>query len=601
MQDTAVVAALKSISVFGADQAGAYREHYQAVATVLGPDIPTKLTRWMSSWAARGAPGLVILTGNAGTGKTAAIEAYCTKLGVDLPKVDDLVEVVPGGWVVKDLSGVPSAARRVAVLEEVLSKSGSQRVICANEGVIRRTLAVAKCPAELTEALDHALRCGAAKVGEITVVNTNRQRPTAPGLWDRLMDYLTGEELWSEHEKEFDGLADPVLANVRALREPEVREALRLLFRYAGGRTVPTLRDVLSIVSWMAVGSPESTAGICCETVRDRNRDLGHEAFDSRYAYCSLLFGEGLNFEAVERSPVMSAIRSTGLGWVADLEVDEWLRDAQAAPSAVRAIAHVNDGLPPMPPSHLSLVRTSVGTMTFAALGETVSTSEDPEKVDACLDVLVSKDVSALATWRRRVFFECAKESFGSLKRAAAKLLGTPFLPDLLETARRCAAEEVTVLELQVIVKGLNMLVTGFPNVGEGLIVPDSASLFSRDPGAFRPAKPSVVHAQIPIDRLLLRCPDRKLVTEILDVDHIEIELAVDDGPDATVLRIGPEIYEAIRQAEAYSGPVGNGTAEMTELRDFYGRVALANAPSDMPRVTDPIRETLVPVRLPII
>ena len=105
------VAALRALSVFTADQAGAYREHFAALAAALGEDVQTKLGLFLTQWATAGDPGTVVLTGNAGTGKTAAAEAYCGAAGGVLPAEDALVEIAPGRRVLKDLSGLPAPAR----------------------------------------------------------------------------------------------------------------------------------------------------------------------------------------------------------------------------------------------------------------------------------------------------------------------------------------------------------------------------------------------------------------------------------------------------------------------------------------------------------
>jgi hypothetical protein len=110
--EAAIVTALRKLSVFSADQAGAYREHYADLSAALGPDVTTKLARFLERWAAAGKAGAVLLTGNAGTGKTAAAETYCRSLDSPLPTVDLLTQIVPGRWVLKDLSGVPTAAAR---------------------------------------------------------------------------------------------------------------------------------------------------------------------------------------------------------------------------------------------------------------------------------------------------------------------------------------------------------------------------------------------------------------------------------------------------------------------------------------------------------
>jgi hypothetical protein len=535
------------------------------------------------------------LTGNAGTGKTAAAQAFCEANQSKLPANDGLYEIAASRFVVKDLSGIPDEAGRISVLEEALRLSvGAKVLVCANEGILRNALRSDRLNASpVPLVLEDALRRGASKEHGLCVINVNRQRPTADAIWEPLLSYVDRKENWESCKAcPAENLGCPILTNASALRKPAVRAALKLLVRYASGRTVPTLRDVLGLLSWSITGDPESQSSARCKVIRQRFRDIGsNDAYDSRHAYYSLVFGYGLPFEAIERSPLLGAIRATGLGEISDLSVDEWLRDPHTAPQSARDLT--TGALP------LSRFRTSIGTMSFETLGETLSTSEDPVRVEACVDALSDKQHSALTSWRRHVFFE-APDAVGGLERACSRLLGIPFFPDLLATAQNCAAALTNQRDLQVIVRGLNMLVTGFPAVGEGLIVPDSSSLFSRDPGAFRPAKPSVVHSQVPLNRLELSVPDTGLVEEVLDVDHVEVELSVRDQPEAR-LRIGPEIYQAIRQAEVFGGPVGRSFAEMAEIRDFYGRISVLPDGSDTIRIADPAREALAPIRLPVL
>jgi hypothetical protein len=143
--------------------------------------------------------------------------------------------------------------------------------------------------------------------------------------------------------------------------------------------------------------------------------------------------------------------------------------------------------------------------------------------------------------------------------------------------------------------------VTGFSSPNEGLVVPDPACLFARNPGSYRPASPSLVHSRMGRDRLVLRVPDRGLVEDVLDVDHVDVELVVADD-DRLALRIGPQMYEAIREAAAFRGPVGQGVAEMNDLRGFYGRLAAAmRGVGDALRVADPdaMPPALITVTLP--
>lgn len=596
-----VVPALKALSVFSADQAGAYREHFAPLARVLGKDVETKLGHYVTTWADDASPGVLVLTGNAGTGKTALAEAYCRALGASLPDEDGLSEVAAASWVIKDLSGLPDSSARAAALAAVLDRSGeAQALVCANEGVLRDALdAIGSAP--IVAVLELALRQGAARHDNITIVNVNRQRPTGDQVWTKLLNFVTREELWSGcADCPFDLGGCPMRSNAKQLRDRTVRDQLRTLVRLATGEAVPTLREVLAILSWAIVGDQT------CEKVKAQNHALGSDAYTASSGYFTRVVGGGLSSEAVERSPLMAAMSESGLGFVSDLEVDGWLRDTGAAPFNVRALAGDPTARPSLPEpeatgaprpdalagsqSPLDRVRTKQRVMTFHALGEMVSTDEDPIKVEDGLDALVSGDglsnAPALRLWRQRVFFE-APDQLGGATAVARRLIEYRHLPGLFALARKAAAGADVIIELTQLVQGLNFLVTGFASPDEGLIVPDPAFLFSRDPGSFRPATPSLVHSLIDRDRLTVATPDHGLVEDILDVDHIDIDLVVDRDPQLT-LRVGPRMYEAIREAAEFQGPVGQGVAEMNDIRGFYGRLAESAEPDGTLRVANP-------------
>ncbi|MEH1130137.1 ATP-binding protein [Micromonospora sp. CPCC 206061] len=603
------VAALRSLSIFSADQAGAYREHFQHLAEALGEDVPTRLARHVSAWAQSGQAGAIVLTGNAGTGKTAVAESYCRDVGGTLPPGDEPCEVAPGRWVIKDLSGLSDDTARQAALETVLdgvASEAGQHLVCANEGVLRDALDSLDHQ-DLATALEEALRSGAAEVGKLVVVNVNRQRPTAPGLWDGLLDFLTREELWTGCAGcPFDLGSCPMRSNAEALRDPRVREQLRTLVRLGAGEAVPTIREVLSVLSWAIVGDRT------CRHVKTSTRDQDRAAFTATDGYFTRIVGGGLAPDAIERSPLMSGMLTALLGYVSDLEIDGWLRDTTGAPDRVRMLAGdpavtEDDGRRSQAlagsRSPLDRVRTKQGTMTFQHLGELVSTSEDPTKVDDGLDALVAGDgdtnAPAQVLWRQRIYFEASGVLRGG-DLASRRLLGYRYVADLVTLASKAASGEDVVLEVAGLVRGLNFLVTGFSSPHEGLVVPDPACLFARDPGSFRPARPSLVFGLVPLERLSVRVPDRGLVERILDVDHVEVELVVDGSSDQS-LRIRPKMNEAIREAADFQGPVGQGVAEMNDLRGFYSRLASAEAASDSIRVADPDSDppALVKVNLP--
>ncbi|WP_375431368.1 ATP-binding protein [uncultured Friedmanniella sp.] len=584
-----IVTALRKLSVFNAHQGGAYREHYAELATTLGPDIKTKLAQFLERWASNGQPGIVLLTGNAGTGKTAAAEAYCRAVGAALPGTDALLEAAPGRWVLKDLSGVPTAVERAEAMAEAAAQSrGGQVLLCANEGILRDAFSDLGDTAS-TAVLDEALLTGAAVSGGQFIVNVNRQRPTGDKLWAALLDYVTREELWAGCDGcPFDDGGCAMRSNAAQLRRNDVRSQLRTLFRLGAGDSVPTLREVLAILSWAVVGDAS------CRETKDGFRDLGQAACTASDSYYSRLLGGGLEPDSAEKSPLLVGIKGSGLGLVSDLEVDSWLRDSGGAPEAVQEIAGTP---PPGQPSGRGLdgsrspldrVNTAQQQMTFHALGEMISTSEDVAKVEDGLTALVRGSDAAPAAqslWRRRVYFEAAA-ALGGPAAADRRLLRFRRASSLAVLAADVATGRDTVLALTELVRGLNFLVTGFPSPDEGMVVPDPACLFSRDPGAFRPAAPSLVHSLVPAGRLSLRVPDRGLVEEVLDIDHVDVVLEVDHSPELA-LRISPRMYEAICEAADFGGPVGQGVAEMNDLRSFYGRLASTGADEAM-RVADP-------------
>jgi hypothetical protein len=607
-----VVEALRKLVVFGVDQSGAYREFFDVIAEQLGPGVPTRLQQWLRAWADSHDPGVVVLTGNAGTGKTAAAEEYCAALGVSLPTTDELVDLGPA-LVAKDVSGLPTRAERAEAFRTVLAAAGTrQALVCANEGVLRDAAEdLAHEAAVLRVAMDDALNVGAASHGALTIVNVNRQRLTAEPLWTALLDYLVADELWQGCER-CPGAAGgeaaqcPMRANAAALRRSDTRDVLRLLFQAASGEAVLTMRETLAVIAYAICGDASGDAGESgmwtCQDVIDRFRDRGANALTAASGYFNLVFGSGLPADARERSPLLNALGSLGAGGVCDLQVDDWLRDAGRADPDVRVLAGApepsgGDALLLGTRSPLDRVRTTAGEMTFARLGEIVSISEDEDRVRSGLAALVAAEPPGQMMWRRRVLLE-GSPSLDGPGRAVARLTAMGHAPELVSLAQRVAAGGDVVTDLKTLIKGLNYLVTGSADASEGLVVPEPASLFARNPGSFRRARPCYVHAKVSSDRLSLAVPDSGLVAELLDVDHVEVKLVV-DGDLLLSLRIGPRMYQAVREAECFRGPVGQGTAEMTDLRGFYGRLADALEREPGMQVADPERGALVRIQLP--
>lgn len=613
MTDSAsVVDCLRSLVVFGPDQAGAYRELASNVLDTLGRDVPTKLMRWLGHWATTPDPGLVILTGNAGTGKTAATEHFCRMLGQSLPESDELTEL-DSALVVKDASGIESPQLRAEMFTIALEARHQRKILlCVNEGILRDAARDLETTfPEVGVGLDASLRDGAHIADGITVVNLNRQRLTSEALWEELLNYVSRDSLWSGCDAcpgADDGDVCPMRANALALRQPGTRTVLRRLIQLCSGEMTPTIRELLSLLSYsvVGIGNVDALAHTwTCETVAQRYRDRGMAEFTTDSAYYNLFLGEGIDDETRERLPLLDALRRLGCGSSSDLQVDGWLRDPAHMSDRISALS----GLPPHGAedtlsgsnSHLDRIRTSIGERTYAEIGETVVISELPDEVQACIRALVFENPppSAIASWRRRVLFE-ASDELGGPDEALKRLSSLAFGAELLELASTVAKGDRCLDELIAIVEGLNFLTTGQTNSADGLFVPDPASLFARNPGAFRVAEPTFIESHIAIDQLRLDVPDRGVVERLLDVDHVEVTLFPEPRPDVR-LTIGPRLYQAIAEANRYRGPVGHGVGEMTELRSFFGNLADLDEfeAERYPVVADPSERSLVRIRPP--
>ena len=145
---------------------------------------------------------------------------------------------------------------------------------------------------------------------------------------------------------------------------------------------------------------------------------------------------------------------------------------------------------------------------------------------------------------------------------------------------------------------GLNYLAAGFHSFAGHLVVPDAASLVARNPGSFRRPAPSLVHNEIPVERVTLRPEDGRELREILDADDVRVILAVAIDGEAAELVLTPRLFQVICESGVYRAPVGSDIPEMVELESFYAVLAQAERHPGV-RIVDPTREAIRAVTLP--
>lgn len=554
------VRALNLLSIFGPSQGGAYREHSAAVRSVLGDDIPTLAGRFVEDWASGGA-GVLVLTGNAGTGKTALAEAFCRNGGADLPDEDELLEVATGHWVVKDLSGVGERDRAgVMTFAEHCAAGGGRLLLCANEGVLRGLLEAGH-GVVLQTAVEDALRGTVGVDGSVTAVNMNRQRWTAPERWSGVLDYLTRGELWTACDGCGARESCPLQANAEAMRRPEVRSGLRAAFRLASAETVAPLREVLTVLAHAITG------GLSCEEVSQKVQEHGRAAFTAETGYFNLVFAGGMKPRVATRSPLMKALEAIGVGAVADLQLDAWLREAeeQSAPQEIRDAG--GEGGPP-PLKHVRV--GEVDTATFAELGRVLTIDSDPARVRKYQDKLLG-DGGHLPLWRRKLFFE-APETCANAGGPFARLTDFRFYGQLLDNIEELQQGRQPAECKSALLRGLNYLACGMAKVGAELYIPDPGLLSARNPGSLLPSPPMVVYSQIDAADVMLTLEPSDGSAGVIDHDDVRLLLRAVEYDETLLLT--PRLFEILMDAGRYRASPGIDAPEVADLRLFYANIA---------------------------
>jgi hypothetical protein len=238
--------------------------------------------------------------------------------------------------------------------------------------------------------------------------------------------------------------------------------------------------------------------------------------------------------------------------------------------------------------------------MSFARFGALLTTSEESTTVNLLTTDLVHPEHGVLEIWRRAMFFgwSAAFRGIGAAYRRLSRFSFYGELTDAMVTARSDGSNAVLLTGL---ISGLNYLATGIADPGEGLIVPDTGSLFARDPGAFRPVGTSLVQTRVPASRLSLVVEDQGLILDIVDWDDVRLVLQVDDGATAR-LPLTPKLFQALREAAEFRGPTGSGVAEMAELQNFYASIAQSATEDEALgefRVVDPAASSIKRVVFP--
>lgn len=301
----------------------------------------------------------IVLTGDAGHGKTSLCASLLSELWVDGEAIPSDVrkravfnELTEAGdasrslgrtrsgrplYILRDLSELDAQAGAQKLVELLDPPDEGVAIICANEGQLRACVAeddndgtgYAKI---LVRTLSDGIARGqvSSPDGTVIVVNLNYQSVAAEGNggfvpWV-LKQWTTPQwSRWKPCETCDAQNVCPILANRNELNDvahgPQRRAAIRDLFA-AAERTgaVVTTRQALAVTSYMLTG------GLSCENVHTKYQwSHSNRLWQAPHLYHQALFGDGLNPQQRLRVPAFSTLRKLDPGTVSRRQVDDRL------------------------------------------------------------------------------------------------------------------------------------------------------------------------------------------------------------------------------------------------------------------------------------
>ncbi len=335
---------------------------YESQADWTQPQFPVVTLEYLLGAIERPTTRTIVLTGDAGHGKTSLCASLLAKLRAgDEPITADVRKAVfhalseakgasrPVGrtrsgrplYILSDLSELTPQAGARTLVKLLDPPDEGIAIICANEGQLR------KCVAEdddfgesgtgrariLVQTLTDGIVRGQVSdpLGAVIVINLNYQSVAADSSNGGLIPWVlrqwttTQSSRWKRCESCDAREVCPILANRNELsdpmRGPQRRAAIRDIFA-AAERTgaVITTRQALSVTSYTLTG------GLSCDDVHDRyQRSHSNRQWQAPYLYHQALFGDRLSQQQRHLVPAFFALRKLDPGRVSRRQVDDRL------------------------------------------------------------------------------------------------------------------------------------------------------------------------------------------------------------------------------------------------------------------------------------
>ncbi len=318
------------------------------VDTQKSNELSTSALGFVSSIVDEQATRMIVLTGDAGHGKTHLCgqligrhaESSGSVRSVLASSCDGLSDVatLPSGRslrVIKDLSEM-TPAEALERLGNCHSSDSCVTVVCANEGRLRQVLALRSerpqdhaAAESIGRSLDSVLRTGSTTTdGTVHVVDLNHQSVAAPGgrslVQQIFRNWIDDQRKWSSCEQCPDRERCPILENRRLLSEPEHSASRRAGFETLL-RVAEQTGHVITIRELLVFMAHSVTGGLRCEDVHRQAQRTTKDSWQAAHLFHQAAFGDLLKEGDRSRLRVFRAMRLLDPGARAIRPVDDSL------------------------------------------------------------------------------------------------------------------------------------------------------------------------------------------------------------------------------------------------------------------------------------
>ena len=299
--------------------------------------LETRTEAFVRACFARPHPPSVILTGNAGDGKTylcrQIVAAFTGQRVVDwADRLDWPIE--RNGItlrVVKDLSEMAEEAGANLLRELALSQQEAQPrfvfLIAANEGRLRAVLQRERLE-DLYREIDRQLREGPDLSNDRLIV-LNLNQVTTSTYVPPALAWLTDPARWEACAACPVNEACPIYLNARRLAEPSIARRVQRLYQVLEHLGVHvTIRDMLIHLAYTVTG------GLDCDRIQGRP-PLHWEP--QRYVYYENVWGEAADEHFRRKAVVIRHLRRLNVGQMSVFEVDDFIINGRPTDPAAQA------------------------------------------------------------------------------------------------------------------------------------------------------------------------------------------------------------------------------------------------------------------------